>query len=161
MPYQWNTTSSTEPLQVLQLWPHQSLPPKAHKWFILGTAVLIALPLLPFLGTVVLWGLLPFLTLAVLGMWYALDRNRHDQKILEILELGPQEARLERHNPHGAMQDWSCNRYWTTVEMHEQGGPVPYYITLRGNGREVEIGAFLSEDERKALYHELSHRIRS
>ena len=29
-------------------------------------------------------------------------------------------------------------------------------VTLRGGGREVEIGAFLSEDERKALFDELS-----
>jgi uncharacterized membrane protein len=28
-------------------------------------------------------------------------------------------------------------------------------VTLSGNGREVEIGAFLSEDERKSLFKEL------
>jgi uncharacterized membrane protein len=33
---------------------------------------------------------------------------------------------------------------------------VPNYVTLSGNGREVEIGAFLSEDERKALYQDLA-----
>ena len=32
---------------------------------------------------------------------------------------------------------------------------MPFYVTLNGNGREVEIGAFLSEDERKSLYEEL------
>jgi uncharacterized membrane protein len=36
---------------------------------------------------------------------------------------------------------------------------VPNYVTLSGAGREVEIGAFLSEDERKALYGELSDRV--
>ena len=44
--------------------------------------------------------------------------------------------------------------------MHEKGGPVPHYVTLSGKGREVEIGAFLSEDERKALYGELSDALR-
>jgi uncharacterized membrane protein len=33
---------------------------------------------------------------------------------------------------------------------------VPQYLTLSGNGREVEIGAFLSEEERLALYPELT-----
>jgi uncharacterized membrane protein len=33
---------------------------------------------------------------------------------------------------------------------------VPNYLTLTGNGREVEIGAFLSEEERPVLYAELS-----
>jgi uncharacterized membrane protein len=33
-------------------------------------------------------------------------------------------------------------------------------VTLSGNGREVEIGAFLSEDERKSLFKELTERVR-
>jgi len=44
------------------------------------------------------------------------------------------------------------------VHMHETGGPVPHYVTLSGNGREVEIGAFLSEDERVELFSELKAR---
>jgi uncharacterized membrane protein len=32
---------------------------------------------------------------------------------------------------------------------------VPHYVTLRGKGREVEIGAFLSEEERIALFEDL------
>jgi uncharacterized membrane protein len=32
---------------------------------------------------------------------------------------------------------------------------VPNYLTLKGNGREVEIGAFLSEPERLTLRREL------
>jgi uncharacterized membrane protein len=44
--------------------------------------------------------------------------------------------------------------------MHEAGGPVEHYLTLKGAGREVEIGAFLSEDERKALHGELADAIR-
>ena len=42
--------------------------------------------------------------------------------------------------------------------MHETGGPVPHYVTLSGNGREVEIGAFLSEEERVELFSELQAR---
>ena len=40
--------------------------------------------------------------------------------------------------------------------MHETDGPVPHYVTLKGMGREVEIGAFLSEEERITLYDDLS-----
>jgi uncharacterized membrane protein len=37
---------------------------------------------------------------------------------------------------------------------------VPFYVTLTGNGRTVEIGAFLSEEERKDLFNELSEALR-
>ncbi len=64
-----------------------------------------------------------------------------------------------RHNPQGPEQEWHCNPYWARIALHEGGGPVPYYVTLSGAGREVEIGAFLSEDERKALFTDLSERL--
>ena len=36
------------------------------------------------------------------------------------------------------------------------GGPVPNYLTLKAKGREVELGAFLSEEERITFGNELS-----
>ncbi|MHA6262613.1 DUF2244 domain-containing protein [Arenibacterium sp. CAU 1754] len=158
MPYEWSPSS--DPDQTLTLWPHQSLPPKGFVAFIGVTFALIVLPLFPLLGTVLLWGLLPFLMLAVAGMWFALSRNRRNAQILEVLTLTEEHAHLVRHNPKGGTQEWDCNRYWATPEMHDKDGPVPHYVTLRGGGREVEIGAFLSEDERIELYNDLLRNLR-
>ena len=47
-----------------------------------------------------------------------------------------------------------------TPVLHASGGPVPNYITLRGGDREVELGAFLSEDERIALFGVVSEMLR-
>ena len=60
-----------------------------------------------------------------------------------------------RGNPKGDVREWDCNRYWARPEFHETGGPIPYHVTLTGAGRQVEIGRFLSEDERIALYDDL------
>lgn len=139
----------------MHLWPHQSLPPKGYARFIAITALLIALPLLVFAGSAVFWGLLPFLVVTLFGMKWALDRNRRDAQVIEVLTIDTAEARLARRNSDGTQQSWHCNRYWVTVELHPTDGPVPNYVTLRGGNREVEIGAFLSEDERKTLYDEL------
>ncbi|MGX9357336.1 DUF2244 domain-containing protein [Roseobacteraceae bacterium S113] len=124
-----------------------------------ATVILIMVPLFPLIGSFVLWGILPFMLMAVAGIWWALQRNHEDNKIVEILELSGETLRLTRHNPRSATQSWECNAYWAEAFLHPTGGPVPQYLTLRGNGREVELGAFLSADERQALYGDLRTRL--
>jgi len=159
MPYDWKQ-DRTEKVQELHLWPHQSLQPRGFAGFILITFALSLMPLFAVMVSVVLWGLLPFMLASLSAIWFALNRSRRDAQILEVLTLSDDRAHLLRRNPRGDVQEWDCNRYWATPSMHEKDGPVPHYVTLSGNGREVEIGAFLSEDERVALYGELTTALR-
>lgn len=158
MPYTWTDKSQNN--QELRLWPHQSLPAHGFAATILGIFTLSTIPLYGLIGTVLLWGILPLMLLALGAMWYALRRNERDLQIVEVLTLTPEDLHLSRQTPKGTPQEWHCNPYWTQVNMHQKGGPVPHYVTLSGAGREVEIGAFLSEDERKELYAELSEKVR-
>lgn len=160
MPYTWVPSDTASDTSELHLWPHQSLPPKGLAASVLGAYTLILIPLSAVLGSLAFWGLLPFALLSVGLIWFALNRNYHDRRIMEVLTLSHDMAHLVRRNPKGDQQEWECNRYWVTPEMHKKDGPVPYYVTLRGAGREVEIGAFLSEEERIDLYDELMREIR-
>lgn len=158
MPYEWKTSPSAD-TQVLRLWPYQSLPSKGFAAFILITFTLIMIPTLPLLGTALLWGLLPFVLAAVAGVYWALQHNRAARQIEEIFTLTRDTAHLRHATPNGDVKEWACNRYWTVVTKYEKDGPVPHYVTLRGQGREVEIGSFLSEDERIALFDELNRAL--
>lgn len=160
MPYRWQTPAAGEPGTELHLWPHQSLSARGFSIFILSFFLLALIPFFGLVGTVLLWALLPFMLAAVGGIWVAIRWNARDRQVLEILTLSPERTRLVRHNPRGPDQFWDSDTYWVSVVLHEAGGPVPYYVTLKGAGREVEIGAFLSEDERKALYAELRDQVR-
>jgi uncharacterized membrane protein len=156
MPYRW---SPSEPeANTLTLWPHRSLTPKGFVVFIGATAAMFALPLLAILGSRVLWGVLPFIVVVVVGVWFALKRNWRAGEIIERLTLTVDRADLIRHDMAGERR-WTDNPYWVTVRLHPTGGPVPNYLTMRGRTREVEIGAFLSADERVALYDELTRAV--
>ncbi len=157
MPYEW--LPPTGDTQRLHLWPHRSLTQVGFVWFVGGTAALIALPMLALLGNPVLWALLPFLLGAIWAIWYALRKNGRDRAIVEELTLTPGLVTLARHGPRGQRQDWQANPHWVRVACHPTGGPVPNYLTLTGGKREVEIGAFLSEDERLALRRELTAKL--
>lgn len=153
MPYEWSSPQNDAHL--LRLWPYRSLEPAGFVWFIAITSALIALPLITVIGKPVLWGLLPFVVAAVAGIWWALQRSSRDRLILEELRLSRDRVTLTRQGPHGRVQEWQADPYWVRVTVHARGGPVPDYVTLRGNGREVEIGAFLSQAERLHLGQDL------
>lgn len=157
MPYEWitpQTPSDSQPTQ-LHLWPYRSLPRKGMVWFVGGTAALIALPALVLIGSPLLWGLLPFLIGTVAAIWFALQRSYADGAVVEVLTLSADTAHLTRFGPRQRQQEWQANPHWVQVMLHPSGGPVPQYLTLRGAGREVELGAFLTEAERVTLAREL------
>ncbi|KIC44625.1 integral membrane protein [Ruegeria sp. ANG-S4] len=159
MPYEWTQTHDGD--QELRLWPHNSLPPRGAMAVVLAVFLFGLIPLFAVLGSVLLWGLLPFLLVTVLGLWLAFEMNYRARSASEVLTLSTTQAHLVHHDPRKGDLEWSCNRYWARPEIHAQGGPVPNYITLAGDGRQVEIGAFLSEEERVALYDDLVQRLRA
>ncbi|WP_058239467.1 DUF2244 domain-containing protein [Shimia marina] len=159
MPYRWTETASPQG-PALTLWPHRSLPRRGFAAMVLFAFVMGVIPLFGVLGTVLLWGILPFILVMVAGLWWGLERSYRDGDILEELTLSGDELRLCHKPARGTAQEWACNIYWVRVEMHVTGGPVPHYVTLSGNGRQVEIGRFLSEEERKQLYGELDDFLR-
>lgn len=171
MPYEWIDTEegaaarsaapspAPRPLARLHLWPYRSLTPRGFVWFIAVTMALITLPLVSVLGTPVMWGLLPFALMALGGVWWALQRNLRDAQVIEDLTIWPDCVTLARHGPRGRRQTWEANPHWVQVVLHPEDGPVPNYLTLRGGPREVEIGAFLSEEERLALRTEVQRAL--
>ena len=158
MPYQWTADPQT-PTTSLRLWPYRSLPKTGFVWFIGATAVLLTLPLISQLGTPGLWVLLPFLLAAITGIWVALQHSYRTGAIFEELTLTRDLITLRRHTPRGADQSWQANPHWVRPALHPTGGPVPQYLTLSGNGREVELGAFLTPAERQELHVSLLQRL--
>jgi uncharacterized membrane protein len=158
MPYEWLPPSG-DPATRLHLWPHRSLSRRGFVAFIGVTAALISLPLASLIGNPALWVLLPFLILAVAGIWWALMRSYRDAQIIEDLTLTRDQITLTRHGPRGKRQEWNANPHWVQVILHATDGPVPNYLTLRGGPREVELGAFLSEPERLTLSSELRNAL--
>ena len=128
-------------------------------WFIGLTALLLTLPLLAVLGSPVVWVLLIFFVAAVLGIWRAIMANRRHRSLHEVLTVDETRIRLQHVPPKGEPLNWEANLYWTTLQLRKDG-PVEDYLTLKGEGREVELGTFLTPEERQELFQELNRLIR-
>ena len=159
MPYHWTHTAPdtpAEPLARLRLWPHQSMNARGFVTFIGATAVMLALPLLAVLGSPVTWVLMVFFLATLWGVWFAIMKNREHRTMHEELAIWPDRIALHHVQPHRPPLEWEANPYWVSVHLHQKGGPVENYLTLKGSDREVELGAFLSPEERAALRDELT-----
>jgi len=172
MPYEWDIpitqaphedapghAESAAPIAVLHAWPFRSLPKKGFVGIMGMAYILLLVPIAAFVGTLAVWWLLVPGLIAIGGLWWFIEKSYRDGEILEELEIWPDHLRLERHGPHGRHAEWEANPYWVTVQLHKTGGPVPDYVTLKGGGREVEIGAFLSEEERPRLHDDLQRAL--
>ena len=142
-------------LYQVELWPHQSLTGTGFVWIIGGTFVMAMLPLFALLGTVVLWGILPFAMISVAALWWSLNRSWRDRDILETFTLTPEAATLTRKQPDGTVLDWQANPYWVRVRRQDRVNRIADYLTLEGGPRKVEIGSFLTPEERRRLETEL------
>jgi len=169
MPYAWDNemraapegsgAASSAARARLRLWPHRSMTNGGFAFFVAASFALICLPLLSVLGSPVMWALMPFAmgTLALtVGMIRLNDRRL---QMSEELVLSEDRVALTRREARGRERHWEANPHWVRVSLREEDGPVPNYVTLRGGDREVEIGAFLSPEERAALYEDLSRRL--
>jgi uncharacterized membrane protein len=107
-------------------------------------------------------GFWPILTIAgievlVLGaaLWWTL-RKTTARELIEIDERNV----LIRKNAPGHNEEHEFSRYWTQVRLIKPASKLwPSRLLLRSKGRSVEIGAFLTNSERRELERRLSEVI--
>lgn len=148
------------PLAQATLRPNRSLSRSGLAWLLVILWGVLLIPLIPLLGKTALWVMLPFL-LSVLGaLWYFIDRNTRDGALTETLSLWHDRITVYRAGPREMPREWTANPYWVAVTLKPKGGPVENYLTLKGSGREIELGAFLSPEERLTLRDDLEKALR-
>ena len=54
---------------------------------------------------------------------------------------------------------WEGNPYWTRVTLDINNPKLKNYLTLVGKGRHIELGAFLSPDERIELKDKIQNAL--
>ena len=152
-------TRTDAPLYETVLRPHRSLPAKGFVWTIGIAAGLMTVPLFPLLGSFALWGLLPHLLFALWLLWYLLRRNTRDGELQEDIKIWNDLMTVYRFNPRKKDQTWQANPYWVEVGIKDHPH-IKNYLTLRGGDREIEIGAFLTPEERLELRNQIDDVLR-
>ncbi len=145
-------------VQTIRLSPNCSLPLKAAVAFFtsmclasFGIAALFALR-----GY---WPILPFAGLEMVGLGWALracQRRRHERQTITVsAEAVSVETRSGSH-----YEQVLFPRHWAQVRLRRAGSHLhPSRLTIESHGRMYEVGAFLTEQERRALAGRLQRSV--
>lgn len=148
------------PAFALTLWPNRSLPRHGFHKILMFTGFMLCLPLIPLLGTPVGWALIPFLLATVFLLWFFIQRNYRDGRLQEDLKIWNDLITVERVEPGGKTSRWHANPFWVRTHLYSDAR-IENYLTLKGGGREIELGAFLSPEERATLRDDLDRALRN
>lgn len=129
--------------------PNPPLPPAACLCLLAAVAAInIGIALLFILRGA--WPVTPFMGGDVLFLAWAFAISSKAAKTREELEVSRSELRVDYYPARGAPRHVELNPYWVKVELHE-----PLWgrsaIMLASHGKRLQIGAFLSQDDRAAL----------
>ncbi|WP_240558577.1 DUF2244 domain-containing protein [Paracoccus contaminans] len=154
MPYEWSDDAGDGARRLL-IWRHRSLTPQGFAWVIGTAAAALLMPLLAVLGRTAMWGLLPFAVIALAGLWGGVQHGWRGGGTREEVMLTRGRMSVTRHDPGRPARHWQGNPYWARLSIRGDG-PVEDYLTLSDGARVIELGAFLSPEERRSLMQDLS-----
>ena len=130
------------------LWPNRSFEIKNIK-FLFGTLCIgFAVPILPFFGSSMGTLLLLFSVATLITFSSLFIQSYSGGNLKEIVRIDPKEISVTRIEANGNKISWKANSYWARVKLYPEGQIVENYLTLVGGNREIELGSFLSPEER-------------
>jgi uncharacterized membrane protein len=135
------------------LHPHASLTPRG--FFLLMTAVgMVSFCAGTAFVLIGAWPVFGFFGLDALLVYAAFKLNYRDARRYETVRLTESALMVERVAPSGRRERWNFQPYWLQVEIDDSETP-RRALTLRSHGRMVEIGSFLSPEEKIDLANAL------
>jgi uncharacterized membrane protein len=101
------------------------------------------------------WPILPFAGLELLGLGAGFYVVALDGRRSELVRVSADKVAVEKTPSHGG-GTWETDRAWAQVRLlRSRIGWHPSRLVIRSHGKEVALGGFLTEGERRALAGEL------
>ena len=148
-----------KPIYHVTLWPNRSLNAVGFRNTMILVIVGLGIAVIPLIIITASLFMLLFAIIPVAMLYFFFMRNYRDGRLTEELRIYPNVIAVERREPSGKTHRWHANPYWVKVKLQDEH--VEHYLTLEGNQRTIELGAFLSPEERLTLKAEIDDALRS
>lgn len=144
------TRTQARPLFAATLTPNRSLGRRGFRLVIATTAVLASIPGMVFfsLGA---WPIVGFLGLDVLAVWWALGASVKDGRRYEQVTLWADQLELRQVSAAGKEQLLRFNPHAVKLVIDRDINERTTALHLRTADRDIEIGGFLSPDDKASF----------
>lgn len=137
-------------MYLFELRPNASLTHRDAAFFFLSIAA-VSLAVAIGFATAGFWPVLPFAGLELAALGVALRASLRHGRTREVIRVDEDSVLLQQTGP-GRMTEHRFARPWTRVELqHAENASWPSRLIMQSGGRRIEIGAFLTEDEKSSL----------
>jgi uncharacterized membrane protein len=136
------------------LHPHRSLGPTG---FLILMSAVGAVSFVTGMGFLLMgaWPVMGFFGLDAALIYLAFRLNYRSGRLYEAVELTPELLTVKRVHPSGKCEHFEFNPYWVHVRLAEApNGSTDLRLSL--HGRELSIGGFLTDDERRDFSNALT-----
>ena len=117
------------------------------------------LPILPFIGSPIGTTLTIFSGLAFYLFLTLLQKSFQQGNTFEEILISKHKIIVVHKEKNKEQRTWEGNPYWTRVNVDLHNPKLKNYLTLAGKGRHIELGAFLSPDERIELRDKIQNAL--
>lgn len=139
------------------LTPNVSLSPRGARVFFAAVCV----PTFGIAGTATVlgfWPILPFAGAEMLLLAWALYTNMQRRHVHETIDVSETQVVIEYSR--GETKRFVFPRHWAQVKIRRPKSPLQRgRLVIESHGRSIEVGQFLSEEERQRLAAELRRLI--
>ena len=155
-----NWKDSGEPtLLRMRIFPNRSLDTHGTKVVSGIIACGFLLPIIPFIGSPVGTTLTIFSGLTFYLFLTLLQKNFQQGNTFEEILISKHKIIVVHKEKNKKQKTWEGNPYWTRVNVDIHNPKLKNYLTLAGKGRHIELGAFLSPDERIELRDKIQNAL--
>ncbi|TDX99613.1 DUF2244 domain-containing protein [Thiohalophilus thiocyanatoxydans] len=135
--------------------PHAPSSWQVNLWFV-GVAAVLCLSFAIGFALAGAWLILPFAGLEITALFCLLYYVSLKTRVQEVIRFKDNEVWVQRGRRWPTLE-WYCQRFW--CRLHVYSPSHPWYssrIELRCQGRELELGQFLSDRDKRALIRNLN-----
>lgn len=104
------------------------------------------------------WPVLPFTGLELALLWWALRQLDEAAEDFEKITLEAERLTIETRRD-GRMESHAFHPYWAQLQFDRPRGQHQHRLLVRSHGKEVEIGRWRSEEQKRSLGNELKKRL--